>query len=55
MVSELVGTLYRITATATSPEDGETTAEVIADALLMEYGGVVDTHILFWQVSPEQE
>ncbi|MFC1908027.1 hypothetical protein ACFLWD_01265 [Chloroflexota bacterium] len=53
MVSELVGTLYRVTATATSSESSETTAEVTSDVLLMEYGATADTHIIFWQVNPE--
>ncbi len=56
IVSELVGTLYRITATATYPGDEEPIiAEVTADVLLMEYGSMVDPHIIFWQINPEQE
>lgn len=46
-VGEINGTLYRITATATHYGDGETTAEIVADAMIAEE----TTDIISWQVS----
>lgn len=46
-VGEVSGTFYRITATATRYGDGETTAEIVADAVLAD--GTAD--IISWQVS----
>ena len=46
-VSEITGTLYQITATATCPESGEITAQVTADVLID--GGT--TYIVSWQTS----
>ncbi|MFC1993188.1 hypothetical protein ACFLV3_05225 [Chloroflexota bacterium] len=45
-VSEITGALYRITATATRPEDGATTAKIIADAIVEPEA----THIVSWQI-----
>jgi len=45
-VGEISGTSYRITATATRPEDGKTTAKIVADAMI---GGT--TYIISWQIS----
>ncbi|UCD53986.1 MAG: hypothetical protein JSU76_03585 [Dehalococcoidia bacterium] len=50
IVSGTVGTLYRITATATQPEDGEITAEITADVMVNEAGEAID--IVLWQVNP---
>ena len=46
-VGEISGILYRITATATRCEDGEATAQIVADVAITE----VATHIVSWQVS----
>ncbi|MBA7708670.1 hypothetical protein ES703_117573 [subsurface metagenome] len=51
VVGEVTGTLYRITATATRPGDGEITAKVIADAIHEDETG--DIRIIFWQLSPQ--
>lgn len=45
-VGEITGTEYRVTATATRPEDGTTTATIVANVML---GGT--TSILSWQIS----
>ncbi len=46
-VGEITGTAYKITATAVRPENGETTARIIAEVMI-EDGGAV--YILSWQV-----
>ena len=46
-VGEITGTLYRITVTATYPENGEITSKITADALID--GGT--TYIISWQIS----
>ena len=46
-VGEINGTIYRITATATRYGDGETTAEIVADAVIAE--GTAD--IISWQIA----
>ncbi len=45
-VGEITGTLYQITATATRPQDGETTARIVASVMLEEE----TTYIVTWQV-----
>ncbi len=47
-VGEITGASYRITATATRPESGETTAKIVAEAMI-EDGGTI--YILSWQIS----
>ena len=47
IVGEITGTRYRITATATRPEGGRTTAEIVAGIMIV--GG--DIHILSWQIT----
>ena len=44
-VGEITGTSYRITATATRPEDGKTTAKIAANVMI---GGT--TYIISWQI-----
>ena len=51
VVSEATGTLYRITATATRPGDGEITAIVMADAIFHE--GTEEICIILWQINPQ--
>jgi len=52
VVGELIGGLYRITATATRPGDGEIT--VMADAMVYETGGeITEITILLWQINPQ--
>ena len=46
-VGEITGNSYKITATATRPEDGRTTAKIVADVII---GGGV-TYIASWQIS----
>ncbi len=46
-VGEITGTSYRITATATRPEDGRTTAKIVAEVMI---GGGI-TYIVSWQIS----
>ena len=46
-VGEITGTSYRITAVASRPGDGETTARIVADAMI----GGGTTYILSWQIS----
>ena len=46
-VGETTGTLYKITAIATRPEDGKTTARIVAKVMI---GGGV-TYINSWQIS----
>lgn len=46
-VGEIAGTSYRITATASRPEDGKTTATIVADVMI----GEETTYILSWQIS----
>jgi len=45
-VGEITGTEYRITATATRPEDGRTTAKIVADVMIG--GGTI--YIISWQI-----
>lgn len=47
-VGEITGTRYRITATATRPEGGKTTAEIVADAIIRD-DGTID--IASWQIT----
>ncbi|MBA7630833.1 hypothetical protein ES703_38358 [subsurface metagenome] len=47
LVGEITGTRYTITATATRPEDGRTTAEIVAGILIV--GG--DMHVVSWQIT----
>ncbi|MFC2048099.1 hypothetical protein ACFLSK_01550 [Chloroflexota bacterium] len=47
MISEIYGALYEITATATSPDSGRTTARIVAD--IIKEPGII--HILSWQIS----
>ena len=46
-VGEITGTSYRITATASRPGDGGTTARIVADVMISEG----KTYILSWQIS----
>jgi len=46
-IGEITGTLWRITATATYPENDETTAEIMADVILDSE----KTNIISWQIS----
>ncbi|MBI2831012.1 MAG: hypothetical protein HYX79_02005 [Chloroflexi bacterium] len=46
-IGEITGTLYLITATATNPENGKTTAIVKADALLADSA----MYIIYWQIT----
>ena len=46
-VGEITGTSYKITATATHPENNKTTAKIVAD-IMLEDGG--ETYILSWQI-----
>ena len=46
-VGETTGTLYKITAIATRPEDGKTTAKIVAEVMI---GGGA-TYINSWQIS----
>ena len=46
-VGEIAGTKYKITATATRPGDGKTTAKIVADVMIGE--GTV--YIVSWQIS----
>ena len=46
-IGEIAGTFYRITATAARPEDGETTARIVAD-IIIELGM---PYILSWQIA----
>ena len=50
-VSEAVGTLYSITATATRPGDSEVIAEVTADVLW--YSGASEMNTILWQTNPQ--
>jgi len=50
VVSEVSGTLYSITATATRPGDGEVMAEVTADVLW--YSETEEMHIILWHINP---
>lgn len=50
-VGEVIGAFYRITATATHPEDGEITAEVVADVMWYEQQG--EMRILLWEINPQ--
>jgi len=47
-VGEIAGTFYRITATATQPENGETTARIVADVMIEEEGRI---YIISWQIA----
>ena len=47
LVGEITGTRYRITATATRPEDGRTTAEIESTIIIV--GG--DMEIMSWQIT----
>jgi len=44
-IGEITGTSYGITATATRPGDGKTTAKIVADVMIAE-----TTYILSWQI-----
>lgn len=46
-VGEITGTSYLITASATNPEDGQTTARIVAEVMI----GSGMTNILSWQIS----
>ena len=46
-VGEIAGTCYQITATATRPEDGKTTAQIVVD-IINELGTI---YILSWQIT----
>ncbi|MFC2051955.1 hypothetical protein ACFLT4_04425 [Chloroflexota bacterium] len=48
LVGEITGTRYRITATATRPEDGRTTAEIASDVMIQDDGTM---NITSWQIS----
>jgi hypothetical protein len=48
IVGEVTGTWYRITATATRPEDGRTTAEIVANVMIRNDGV---TFINSWQIT----
>jgi len=48
-VSEVTGTVYIITATATNPEDGEITATVVADVMMSDG----DISIVSWRINPQ--
>lgn len=50
-VGEVTGNLYRITTTATSLQDSEIEARIIADFIHDE--GTGETRIIYWQVSPQ--
>ena len=50
-VGEVTGILYRITATATRPGDGEVTGKIRADVIHDEGTGV--TRIIYWQINPQ--
>ncbi len=47
-VGEITGTRYSITSTATRPEDGRTTASIVADIIIRDDG---TTTITSWQIS----
>lgn len=44
-IGEITGTSYGITATATRPGDGKTTAKIVADVMIAE-----TTYVLSWQI-----
>lgn len=46
-VGEVAGAYYQITATATRPEDGRTTAQIVAQVMV----GLDETYILSWQIA----
>ena len=48
-VGEITGTSYRITAAASRPGGGETTARIVADVMI----GGGTTYILSWQINPQ--
>jgi len=48
LLGEITGTRYRITATATRPEDGRTTAEIVSDVMIQDDGTM---YIVSWQIS----
>ena len=48
-VGEITGTSYRITAAASRPGGGETTARIVADVMI----GDGTTYILSWQINPQ--
>ena len=47
-VGEITGTLYKITSTATRPQDSKTTAKVVANAIIKDDGTI---NILSWQIT----
>jgi len=47
-VGEIKGSRYRITATATRPEDGRTTAEIVADIMIQDDGTI---NMNSWQIT----
>ncbi len=52
-LGEVVGKLYRITATATNPEGGETMARVVADVTVKETETGKEIRIISWQINRE--
>ncbi|GAG85332.1 unnamed protein product [marine sediment metagenome] len=44
-VGEITGASYKITATATRPGDGRTTAKIVAEVMIAE-----TTYIVSWQI-----
>ena len=52
-VGEVTGILYRITATATNPDNGEITATVMADAIWDDVAEEI--RIILWQINPREE
>jgi len=46
-VGSIIGTAYRITATAICPETGRTTAEIVAEAMI----GGGETYVTSWQIN----
>jgi hypothetical protein len=47
-VGEITGILYEITVTATRHQDGKTTAEVVADTMILDDG---TANIVSWQIT----
>jgi hypothetical protein len=47
VVGEITGASYKITSTATRPEDGRTTAKIVAEVMI---GGGTTT-IVSWQIT----
>ena len=53
VVSEVTGTLYRITATARRPGDGEITARVRADVIEISDEETSEISIILWEINPQ--